>query len=141
MAFTAHVKWIDSDRFLGETGSGHAVVMEGVPGEGEVSIGVRPMELLLVGMGGCTAFDIVSILQKARQRVTGCEISVEGERADDMPRVYKRIHVHYTVTGHGLKRSAVERAIELSTEKYCSATIMMAATAEVTHDFEIVEAE
>ncbi len=139
MANRAIVKWIDSDRFLGESGSGHAVVMEGAPDEGEVAIGVRPMEMLLLGMGGCTAIDVVSILRKAREAVTGVTVEVEGERADDVPKVYTRIHAHYTVSGRGLKRSAVERAIKLSAEKYCSVTIMLAASARVTHDFEIVE--
>lgn len=141
MATTARVRWIDSDRFLGESGSGHAVVMEGAPDEGEVAVGIRPMEMLLLGMGGCTALDVVSILRKAREAVTGVAVDLEGERAEDPPKVYRRIHAHYTVTGRGLKESAVARAVKLSAEKYCSATVMLAATAEVTHDFEIVEAE
>ena len=141
MAVKVRVKWVESDRFLGESGSGHAVVMEGAPGEGEVAIGIRPMEMLLLGMGGCSMFDVVSILEKARQKVTGVVVEIEGERAAEIPRVYERIHAHYIVAGHGLKPSAVERAIKLSAEKYCSATIMLAATAEVTHDFEIVEAD
>ena len=141
MALKARVKWIDSDRFLGESGSGHAVVMEGAPGEGEVAIGIRAMEMLLLGMGGCTAYDVVSILEKAREKITDVVVEIEGERAKTAPRVYERIHAHYIVTGHGLKDSAVERAVRLSAEKYCSATIMMAATAEVTHDYEIVEAD
>ncbi len=141
MAMNVRVKWIDSDRFLGESGSGHAVVMEGAPDEGEVAIGIRPMEMLLLGMGGCTAYDVVSILEKAREKITGCVVEIEAERADSVPRVYARIHAHYVVTGHGVKQSAVARAVQLSAEKYCSATVMMAATADVTHDFEIVEAD
>ena len=141
MALKARVKWIDSDRFLGESGSGHAVVMEGAPGEGEVAIGIRAMEMLLLGMGGCTAYDVVSILEKAREKITDVVVEIEGERAKTAPRVYERIHAHYIVTGHGLKDSAVERAVRLSAEKYCSATIMMAATADVTNDYEIVEAD
>ena len=140
MAVKARVKWVESDRFMGESGSSHAVMMEGAPGEGEVAIGIRPMEMLLLGMGGCSMFDVISILEKAREKVTGVVVEIEGERAGEIPKVYERIHAHYIVTGHGLKASAVERAIKLSAEKYCSATVMLAATAEVTHDFEIVEA-
>lgn len=139
MATTARVKWIEGTRFIGESQSGHAVVMQGLPAEEEPSVGIRPMEMLLLGMGGCTAIDVVSILRKAREAVTGVTVEVEGERADDVPKVYTRIHAHYTVSGRGLKRSAVERAIKLSAEKYCSVTIMLAASARVTHDFEIVE--
>lgn len=141
MAMNVRVKWVDSDRFLGESGSGHAVLMEGAPGEGEIAIGIRPMEMLLLGMGGCTAYDVVSILEKGREKITGCVVEIEAERAESVPRVFARIHAHYIVTGHGLKQSAVARAVELSAHKYCSATVMMAATAEVTHDFEIVEAD
>lgn len=141
MAVKARVKWVESDRFMGESGSGHAVMMEGAPGEGEVAIGIRPMEMLLLGMGGCSMFDVISILEKAREKVTGVVVEIEGERAGEIPKVYERIHAHYIVTGRGLKASAVERAIKLSAEKYCSATVMLAATAEVTHDFEIVDTD
>jgi putative redox protein len=140
MASKARVKWIENRRFLGESGSGHAVVMEGAPGEGEIASGIRPMEMLLLGMGGCTTYDVVDILEKAREKVTDVVVEIEAERAGEVPKIYKQIHAHYIVTGHGLKPSAVERAINLSAEKYCSATIMLAATATVTHDFEIVEA-
>jgi len=140
MASKARVKWIENRRFLGESGSGHAVVMEGAPGEGEIATGIRPMEMLLLGMGGCTTYDVVDILEKAREKVTDVVVEIEAERAGEVPKIYKHIHAHYIVTGHGLKESAVERAIKLSAEKYCSATIMLAATAAVTHDFEIVEA-
>jgi putative redox protein len=139
-AATARVKWIEGTRFIGESHSGHAIVMQGLPEEGEPSVGIRPMEMLLLGMGGCTAIDVVMILQKAREQVTDVVVEVMGKRAASVPRVYEGIHVHYVVTGRGLKESAVERAIKLSAEKYCSATIMLAATAEVTHDFEIIEA-
>jgi putative redox protein len=141
MASKARVKWIENRRFLGESGSGHAVVMEGAPGEGEIASGIRPMEMLLLGMGGCTTYDVVDILEKAREKVTDVVVEIEAERAGEIPKVYKQIHAHYIVTGRGLKPSAVERAINLSAEKYCSATIMLAATATVTHDFEIVEAD
>jgi putative redox protein len=141
MANKARVKWIEGSRFLGESGSGHAVVMGGLAPEGETPIGISPMEMLLLGVGGCSSIDVVMILQKAREKVTDVVVEIEGERAGEIPKVYERIHAHYIVTGHGLKPSAVERAIKLSAEKYCSATIMLAATAEVTHDFEIVEAD
>jgi len=139
MANTARVKWIEGTRFLGQSGSGHAVVMEGAPAEGAVAVGIRPMEMLLLGMGGCTAIDVVTILRKAREKVADVVVEIEGERADEVPKVYKRIHVHYVVTGRGLKPAAVERAVKLSAEKYCSASVMMAAVAEVTHDYEVVE--
>ena len=141
MANKARVKWIEGSRFMGESGSGHAVVMEGIAPEGKSPIGISPMEMLLLGVGGCTSIDVVSILQKAREKVTDCVVEIEGERAGEIPKVYTHIHVHYIVTGRGLKPSAVERAIKLSAEKYCSATDMLAETAEVTHDFEIVEAD
>ncbi len=140
MAMKVIVKWIDSGRFVGESGSGHAVVMEGAPGEGEVAVGIRPMEMLLLGMGGCTAYDVVSILGKAREKITGCAVEIEAERAESAPKVFTRIHAHYIVTGHGLKQSAVARAVDLSAGKYCSATVMMTKIADVTHDFEIVAA-
>ena len=141
MATTARVKWIEGSRFVGESQSGHAVVMQGLPADGEPSVGIRPMEMLLLGMGGCTAVDVVMILQKARERVTDVAVEFAGERAASVPKVYERIHAHYVVTGRGLKPSAVERAIKLSAEKYCSATLMLAASADITHDFEIVEAD
>ena len=140
MANTARVKWVGGTRMVGESGSGHAVVMEGMPGPDGVAVGIRPMEMLLLGMGGCTSIDVVMILEKAREKVTDVVVEIEGERADEIPKVYKRIHVHYVVTGHGLKDSAVARAAKLSAEKYCSASVMMAAVAEVTHDYEIIEA-
>ncbi len=141
MANKARVKWIEGSRFIGESGSGHAVVMEGIAPEGRSPIGISPMEMLLLGLGGCSSIDVVMILEKAREKVTDVVVEVEGERAGEIPKVYTHIHAHYIVTGHGLKPAAVERAIKLSAEKYCSATIMLAATAEVTHDFEIVEAD
>jgi len=141
MANKVRIKWVEGTRFIGESGSGHAVVMEGAPGEGEISIGIRPMEMLLLGMGGCSSIDVVMILKKAREKVADVVVEMEGERADEVPKVYKRIHVHYIVTGRGLNPAAVERAIKLSAEKYCSASVMLAAVAEVTHDFEIVEAQ
>jgi putative redox protein len=135
----ARVKWVEDVCFMGEAGSGHALVMDGSPDIGGRNLGPRPMEMLLLGAGGCTSVDVVKILKKSRQAVTGCEVSVEAERADDHPKVFTKIHMHFTVRGRNLKAETVERAIQLSAEKYCSATIMLGRTAAVTHDFEIVE--
>ena len=135
----ARVKWIDGRAFLGESGSGHAMVMDGAPDSGGRNIGIRPMEMLLIGMAGCTAFDVVHILEKGREPVTGCTVEAEADRAETEPKVFTRIHVKYRVTGRKLAREKVERAVALSTEKYCSATIMLAKTATVTHEIEVVE--
>ncbi|MGE3774774.1 MAG: OsmC family protein [Gammaproteobacteria bacterium] len=135
----ATIKWVDGVSFVGESGSGHAVVLDGPPDAGGRNVGMRPMEMLLVGMGGCTAFDVVSILQKARQDVTGCRVELSAERAEEIPKVFTHIHVHFVVTGRGLKAAQVERAVKLSAEKYCSASIMLGRTAAITHDFEVVE--
>lgn len=135
----ATIKWLDGVSFVGESESGHAVVLDGPPDAGGRNIGMRPMEMVLVGMGGCTAFDVVSILQKARQPITDCRVELTAERADEIPKVFTRIHVHFIVHGHGLKEAQVERAVKLSAEKYCSASIMLGKTAEITHDFEIVD--
>ena len=137
----ARVKWVEQATFLGEAGSGHAVVMDGPPDAGGRNLGVRPMEMLLLGMGGCTAFDVVLILRRGRQPVTDCVVELEAERAEQPPKVFTRIHVHFIVTGHGLSEKQVARAVRLSAEKYCSASIMLGKTAEITHDFEIREAE
>ncbi|HRJ52354.1 MAG TPA: OsmC family protein [Candidatus Thiothrix moscowensis] len=136
----ARVKWLDSMSFVGESGSGHSVVMDGPPELGGRNLGVRPMEMLLLGLGGCSSFDVVLILQKSKQQVTDCEVQIEAERADKEPKVFTRIHMHFVVSGRNLATDKVERAIKLSAEKYCSASIMLAKTAEVTHDFEIREA-
>jgi putative redox protein len=133
----ARVKWVEDVTFVGESGSGHAVVMDGPPESGGRNLGIRPMEMLLIGMGGCTAFDIVLILGKARQQVTDCIVEVEAERADEVPRVFTRIHVHFIVTGVDLSDKQVARAVELSAEKYCSASIMLGKSAVITHDYEI----
>lgn len=124
---------------LGESGSGHGVVMDGPPELGGRNVGVRPMEMLLLGMGGCTQFDVLLILRKARQAVTDCVVELEAERAAEDPKVFTRIHAHFILTGKGLDPKRVETAIRLSAEKYCSASIMLGATATVTHDFEIRE--
>jgi putative redox protein len=137
------VRWVGNEAgmsFIAETGSGHAVVMDGAPEAGGRNLGPRPMEMLLAGTGGCSAFDVVLILKKGRQAVSGCEVSLKAERAETDPKVFTHIHFHYRVTGKQLKPDAVARAIELSKEKYCSASIMMAETAKITHDFEIIEA-
>jgi len=135
----ATIKWIDGVAFVGESESGHAVVLDGLPTAGGRNIGIRPMELLLIGMGGCSAFDVVSILTKGRQDLVDCRAELSAERAEEDPKVFTRIHVHYVVSGRGLKAATVERAIKLSAEKYCSASIMLGKTAEVTHDYEIIE--
>lgn len=133
------VKWVDGMSFLAETGSGHALMMDGAPEAGGRNLAPRPMELLLAGTGGCTAFDVVLILKRGRQEIRGCEVSMKAERAETEPKVFTRIHFHYRVTGRELKPDMVERAIKLSAEKYCSASAMLAKTAEITHDWEIVE--
>lgn len=136
----ARVKWVEAMTFVGESGSGHSLVMDGAPESGGRDLGIRPMEMLLLGMGGCTAFDVVMILRKARQQITDCEVNIEAVRADTDPKVFTRIHAHFVVTGHALADRQVARAIELSAEKYCSASIMLAKTATITHDFEVVDA-
>jgi putative redox protein len=135
----ARIKWVEGVSFLGETESNHAVLMDGSPEYGGRNLGPRPMELVLIGTGGCTAFDVVHILKKARQQITDCVAEIEAERADSDPKVYTRIHFHFIVTGKDLKPEQVERALNLSAEKYCSASIMLGKTASITHDFEIVE--
>jgi len=136
----ARVKWLDHMSFVGESGSGHSVVMDGAPEVGGRNLGVRPMEMLLLGLGGCASFDVVLILQKSRQAVIDCEVEIEAERATTEPKVFTRIHLHFVVTGRGLVADKVERAIRLSAEKYCSASIMLGKTAALTHDFEVREA-
>lgn len=136
----ATVKWVDGVMFVGETGSGHAVVMDGPPDHGGRNMGARPMEMLLLGVGGCSSFDVVQILQKGRNDIVGCVAEITAERVDAVPSVFSKIHLHFIVTGRGLKASAVERAVQLSAEKYCSASIMLSnAGVEVTHDFEVIE--
>ena len=134
----AKVKWVDGALMLGESGSGHLVPMDGPPEHGGRNLAARPMEMLLIGMGGCTQFDVVHILRKGRHEVTLCEVELSAERADTEPKVFTRIHVHFRLAGPGLTEKAVARAVQLSAEKYCSASIMLGATAEVSHDFEIV---
>lgn len=136
----ATVKWVDGVMFVGESGSGHAVVMDGPPDHGGRNMGVRPMEMLLLGVGGCSSFDVIQILQKSRQQITGCVAELTAERVDAVPSVFSKIHLHFVVSGRDLKVSAVERAVQLSAEKYCSASIMLGnAGVEITHDFEVIE--
>jgi putative redox protein len=135
----ARIKWIENVCFAGESESGHAVFMDGAPEGGGRNLGPRPMETVLIGTGGCTAYDVVHILKKARAPISDCVVEIEAERAAEDPKVFTRIHFHFIVTGTGLKPQQVERAIHLSAEKYCSASIMLGKTAEMTHDFEIRE--
>lgn len=133
------VKWLDNMSFVGESDSGHSVVMDGAPEFGGRNLGIRPMEMLLLGLGGCTAFDVVMILQKSRQNIDDCEVYIEAERSEQVPKVFTRIHIHFVVSGRGLDNGRVEKAVNLSAEKYCSASEMLGKVADITHDFEIVE--
>jgi putative redox protein len=136
----ARIQLVEGMTFVAESGSGHAVVVDAAPDVGGRNLGARPMELVLMGTGACSAIDVVHILRKARQEVRGCVVELTSERAAEDPKVFTRIHLHYVVTGKGLAATQVERAIKLSKEKYCSATIMLANTAEIAWDFEIREA-
>jgi len=135
------VRWTGGEgmTFLAETGSNHVVAMDGAPDGGGRNLAPRPMEMVLVGTGGCTAYDVVVILRKSGQAVTGCEVKVTSERAETDPKVFTKIHMHFVLRGKGLKRNVVEHAIRLSHEKYCSASIMLGKTAEITKDFAIIE--
>jgi putative redox protein len=135
------VKWVDQVSFVAESGSGHALVVDGAPEAGGRNLGMRPMELLLAGAATCTAFDVVWILRRARQPIADCVVEADGERATEDPRVFTRIHLRYRVAGRGLDPHQVERAVKLSKEKYCSATIMLASTAAITYEVEIVDAD
>ncbi len=136
----ARIKWVENVCFMGESETGHAVILDGAPEAGGRNLGMRPMEMLLIGMGACTSFDVVTILKKARQPVTDCVAEIEADRADEVPKVFTRIHVHFVVTGKGLNAGQVERAVKLSAEKYCSASIMLGKSVDITHDFEMIEA-
>lgn len=135
---STRVKWVENRTFLGRSESGHSVVMSAKDEEG-VSQGPSPMEMLILGMGGCTAYDVVSILEKMRENVTDCEVLIDAVRADDHPKVYTKIHAHFVVTGTNLSEEKVKKAVELSADKYCSASITLGKMAEITHDFEVVE--
>lgn len=134
----AKIKWVEDMMFMGQSGSGHAVVMDGPPNLGGKNMGIRPMEMMLMGLGGCTAFDVMLILQRSRQQVTDCVAELNAERAETDPKVFTRIHIHFVVTGKELKEKMVKRAIELSATKYCSASIMLAQSVDITHDYEII---
>lgn len=137
----ARISWQDEVTFKATSGSGHSVILDGPPDHGGRNLGARPMELMLMGLGGCTSYDVMTILKKSRQDVTGCEAVLQAERADAVPAVFTKIHVHFIVTGRGLKEAQVQKAIELSAEKYCSASIMLEqGGVEITHDYEIREA-
>lgn len=136
----AKVKWIDGAMFVGESGSGHAVVMDGPEDHGGRNMGVRPMEMILLGLGGCASFDVVSILKKSRQDVTDCQAQLQAERAEGVPSPFTKIHIHFVVSGQGLKENQVERAVKLSAEKYCSASTMLeSAGVDLSHSYEIVD--
>ena len=132
------IKWLSNVKFEGFTPDGHRVAIDGPPEAGGENAGVRPMELILLGVGACSAFDVMTILKKSKQQVTDCRCEVTGERADTIPKVFTDIHLHFIVSGKSLSEKQVERAIGLSADKYCSASIMLAKAANVTHDFEIV---
>lgn len=134
------IKWVDGAMFLGESGSGHSVVMDGPPDHGGRNLGPRPMEMLLLGVGGCASFDVMAMLQKSRQQVVDCRVEITAERADAVPAVFTKIHLHFVVTGVDLKEKQVQRAVALSAEKYCSASIMLgAAGVAMSHTFEVAE--
>ncbi|SEI39428.1 putative redox protein [Allopseudospirillum japonicum] len=134
----AHIKWTQDVQFVAESGSGHALVMDGAAESGGRNTGPRPMEMLLMGLGGCTSYDVVTILRKARQKIINCEAKVEAQRAQGIPAIFTEIHIHFIVTGQALKESQVKRAIDLSAEKYCSASLMLAqGGVKITHSFEI----
>ncbi len=134
----ARIKWVENTLMLGESGSGHALVMDGPPESGGKNLGVRPMEMLLLGLGGCTQFDVVHILRKGRHQVSCCEVEVEAERAATEPKVFTKIHIQFNIAGPDLNKKAVERAIRLSAEKYCSASIMLGHSVVITHGFTLL---
>jgi putative redox protein len=135
----ATVKWLDHMSFVGESGSGHSVVMDGPPDDGGRNMGIRPMEMVLLGMGSCTAFDLVLILQRQRQAISDCQVDLVAERAAKVPKVFTKIHVHYIVSGKDLDEIKIARAVKMTAEKYCSVSIMLSTSVEISHDFEIVE--
>ena len=135
------LKWAGNAAFIDTASSGHTVVMDGPAEGGGRNLGPRPMEMLILGMGACSTYDVVSILKKSRQEITDCEIKITSQRADSDPKVFTDIQLHFIVSGHNLKQKQVERAIKLSAEKYCSASIMLGATANITHDFEIINVD
>ncbi|MBC7788187.1 MAG: OsmC family protein [Methylophilaceae bacterium] len=135
------IKWVENVCFMGESETGHAVILDGAPENGGRNMGMRPLEMLLIGMGACTSFDVVTILKKARQPITDCVAEIDATRADEIPKVFTKIHVHFVVTGKNLNPVQVERAVKLSAEKYCSASIMLSKSVEITHGYEIKDSE
>ena len=135
----ARVKWIENVCFIGESESNHSVILDGPEELGGRKLGMRPMEMLLIGMGGCTSFDVVTILKKSRQAISDCYAEIQAERAEKIPKVFTKIHIHFVLKGKDLDKDQIERAIKLSAEKYCSASIMLSKSVEITHDFEIKE--
>jgi putative redox protein len=133
------IKWIENVCLMAEADSGHAVVIDGAPDIGGRNLGVRPMEMVLMGLGGCTAMDVLSILKKQRQHITDCVIEIQANRRDEIPKVFTDIHLHYKVSGYRLKENYVKRAVDLSAEKYCSVSAMLGKTTHITHDYEIVD--
>ncbi len=136
----ARIKWIEGRAFMGESGSGHALVMDGPPENGGRDLGIRPMEMVLLGLGGCTAFDVVHILEKARAPVSDCVVEVDAERSESVPKVFTRIHVHFIVSGDGLSDKQVARAVGLSAEKFCSVSLMLGKVVDISHDYEVIDA-
>ena len=139
---SARIKWVENVMFVAESGTGHAIVLDGAAESGGKNLGMQPMELMALGVGSCSSYDVVTILKKARQKITSCEAEISSKRVDSTPAVFESIHLHFKVAGSELSEKQVERAIELSADKYCSASIMLKnAGVVVTHDFEIIDAE
>ena len=134
----ARVKWVEDVQFVGESGTKHSLIMDGPENLGGHGTGMRPMELLLLGLGGCTSFDVVEMLKKSRQNIVDCVVELDGQRSESVPKIFTDIHVHYIITGSNIKEAQVKRAIELSSEKYCSASLMLGKSANITHDYEII---
>ena len=134
----ARVKWVEDVQFVGESGTKHSLIMDGPEDLGGHGTGMRPMELLLLGLGGCTSFDVVEMLKKSRQNIVDCVVEIDGQRSETVPKIFTDIHVHYIITGSNIKEVQVKRAIELSSEKYCSASLMLGKSANITHDYEII---
>ena len=139
MNMNALVKWVDGMHMVGESGSGHAVVMDGPVEFGGKDLGIRPMEMLLLGMAGCTTVDVVGTLEKMREKLSDCQAQISAVRSDEYPKVFTNIHIHFIIKGEQIDPLKVEKAIKLSADKYCSASIMLGETADITHDFEIIE--
>lgn len=135
----ARVKWVENSLFVAQSGSGHSVVLDGPPEAGGQNLGVRPMEMVLLGLGGCTAFDVVDILRKKREAISDCVVEISAERADTVPKVFTKIHLHYIVRGSNVKDASVKRAVELSAEKYCSVSMMLSKSVALTHDYEVIQ--